>query len=56
MFLQEPKIEFLELEVSNVIVASTECGGNYTCDDVVMADVEICSCFGGPSESVVPFD
>lgn len=55
MDFKEPKAEFVKISKDMVIKASTSCeqsGTEYTCDDVVFADFDICSCYNSPSESV----
>lgn len=55
MEFKEPRVEFVRIEKSMVTLSSTTCEGSetdYTCDDVLVADMEICNCYGSPSEVV----
>lgn len=55
MDFKEPKVEFVKISKDMVIKASTSCeasGAEYTCDDQLFADLEICNCYNSPSEAV----
>lgn len=54
MVFEQPKVEFVHIEVSDITTVS--CNNNYTCDDKVYADVDMCSCYNSESENVTPFD
>ena len=57
MIFQEPKMEFVSIDMK-VATSGTPGGCGPTssnpssCDDTVMSDMEICTCYGSPSEVV----
>jgi len=53
MIMERPKVEFVAIELSDI--TTTSCDGEYTCDDKVYADVDMCSCFNSASKDVTPF-
>lgn len=54
MKFQEPKVEFVHVNMESVIRTSgcEGTGNQYTCDDDVMADFDICNCYPSGSEVV----
>ena len=53
MLFQEPRVEFVQIDLKDVI-ATSDCASEYSCDDKVYADVDICSCYNSDSSAVTP--
>lgn len=56
MVFQEPIVKFVHIDMQLVTKSSTSCegtGSEYSCDDNLVADMEICNCYNSPSQSVV---
>lgn len=55
MTFQEPVVEFVRIDVNVATTATSSCEGtdaDYTCDDVLIADMEICNCWPSGSDTV----
>lgn len=54
MEFQEPRVEFVQIDMRVATTATSSCEGSgtqYTCDDELVADFDICNCW--PSGSGV---